>query len=100
MQGSVMGADDQQSLGMDGASVSLNQAAGVSGIGGTSRQNGRGAGGGMLGVSPSGARSYISAYNKTGAGVSIAEKEAITMDKAIVNLLKEHNKLKKRLEMI
>ena len=54
----------------------------------------------MLGASPSGARSYISAYNKTGAGVSIAEKEAITMDKAIVNLLKEHNKLKKRLEMI
>ena len=98
MQGSVMGADDQQSLGMDGASVSLNQG-GVSGIGGTSRQHGRGVGG-MLRASPSGARSYISAYNKTGAGVSIAEKEAITMDKAIVNLLKEHNKLKKRLEMI
>ena len=31
---------------------------------------------------------------------SVAERELQNTDKAIVNLMKEHNKLKKRLEMI
>lgn len=92
MAGGGASMDDGQSVGMDGASVSLNPAVGIGGGGPGGRH--------ISGVSPSGARSYISAYHKTGAGVSLAEKEAVTMDKAIVNLLKEHNKLKKRLEMI
>jgi len=33
-------------------------------------------------------------------GVSVAERELQNTDKAIVNLMKEHNKLKRRLEMI
>lgn len=33
-------------------------------------------------------------------GVSVAEREIQNTDKAIVNLMKEHNKLKRRLEMI
>ena len=34
------------------------------------------------------------------AGFSVAERELQNTDKAIVNLMKEHNKLKRRLEMI
>ena len=33
-------------------------------------------------------------------GMSVAEREIQTTDKAIVNLMKEHAKLKKRLDMI
>ena len=46
-------------------------------------------------ISPSGRAGSINR-----GGVSIAEREIQNTDKAIVNLMKEHNKLKKRLEMI
>ena len=38
----------------------------------------------------------MSAYNRG----QLAERELANTDKAIVNLMKEHNKLKKRLELI
>ena len=38
--------------------------------------------------------------NVRGGGASVAEREIQNTDKAIVNLMKEHNKLKRRLEMI
>ena len=47
-------------------------------------------------ASPHGGRSYAAAYNKGQLG----ERELANTDKAIVNLMKEHNKLKKRLELI
>lgn len=46
-------------------------------------------------VSPSGRGGSINR-----GGITVAEREIQNTDKAIVNLMKEHNKLKKRLEMI
>ncbi len=52
-------------------------------------------GGGGYNQSPNGRGASM---NRGGA--SVAERELQNTDKAIVNLMKEHNKLKKRLEMI
>jgi hypothetical protein len=44
-------------------------------------------------------RSNVSGFRRDGRD-GITDKETQNMDKAIVNLMKEHNKLKKRLELI
>ena len=53
---------------------------------------------GRMNASPTG-RS-LAGNRSVAGGVSVAEQNLQTTDKAIVNLMKEYNKLKKRLEMI
>ena len=53
---------------------------------------------GRMNASPTG-RS-LAGNRSVAGGISLAEQNLQTTDKAIVNLMKEYNKLKKRLEMI
>ena len=81
--------------------MTTNVGGGLSQIGAAARGHGGGAGANksQKNASPVGARSQMSGYRQVG-NANAAEKEFLNADKAIVNLMKEHNKLKKRLELI